>query len=141
MLMPSVLPPRIETSPGSSKCARKKCVICQNRLSKEAGFISFNFKLRGKFTCDTENSVYLISCRKCNKAQYVWQSQNRDISFPDFSMFSFSISLTILQFIQPFPGTWIIRVMVNYKMYPFLPLLTQYTFDFSFRSACLNWQI
>ena len=30
----------------------------------------------GQFSCDTKNVIYLISCQKCGKAQYVGQTQN-----------------------------------------------------------------
>ena len=79
-LMPSSLPPKIETNPGSVRCTRKKCIICDKHLSQEKRFVSCqtkeSFSLRGRFSCDTKNVIYLISCQKCGKAQYVGQTQN-----------------------------------------------------------------
>ena len=79
-LMPSSLPRPIEPNPGSFKCTRKKCAICEKHLHEGKTFSSCQtketFTLRGHFTCDTRNVIYLISCAKCNKAQYVGQTQN-----------------------------------------------------------------
>ena len=80
ILMPSTLPNKTEENPGSFKCERKKCVICEKHIAQCKEFCSSQtketFKLRGHYTCDTTNVVYLISCKKCRKAQYVGQTQN-----------------------------------------------------------------
>ena len=80
ILMPSVLPPPIEANPGCHRCQRRKCVICEKHLAEVSTFMSCrtgeSFNIRGNYTCDTKNIVYLISCKKCRGAQYVGQSQN-----------------------------------------------------------------
>ena len=80
ILMPSILPPIKHQNPGSFKCNRKKCIICEKHVTEGQSFQSCQtqeqFQLRGNFNCDTKNIIYLISCKKCHGAQYVGQSQN-----------------------------------------------------------------
>ena len=80
ILMPSVLPPPADADPGCHRCQRRKCVICEKHLAEVSTFMSCrtgeSFNIRGNYTCDTSNIVYLISCKKCRGAQYTGQSQN-----------------------------------------------------------------
>ena len=80
ILMPSTLPPKKENNPGVFKCKRKKCIICEKHLVEGVDFKSCvtkeQFKVREKFTCDSQNIIYLISCDKCGLKQYTGQSGN-----------------------------------------------------------------
>ena len=78
--MPSTLPPKKENNPGVFKCERKKCIICEKHLVEGVDFMSCvtkeKFKVRERFTCDSQNIIYLISCNKCGLKQYTGQTGN-----------------------------------------------------------------
>ena len=78
--MPSNLPPKKDQYPGSFKCGRKRCIICEKHVTEGKSFQSCRtqeqFELRNNFNCETTNIIYLISCAKCNENQYVGETQN-----------------------------------------------------------------
>lgn len=88
ILMPTVLPPPPVENPGNFKCSRNKCIICKKHLVQSTSFTSCRtgetFQVRGHFTCDSKNIIYLIVCKKCNEAQYVGETKNtlRDRFYP-----------------------------------------------------------
>ena len=81
VLMPSSLPQKTETNPGCFKCKRSKCIICKLQFSENNKFESCRtkevFTVKEKFTCDSNNIIYLISCKKCKNVQYVGQTEQR----------------------------------------------------------------
>jgi hypothetical protein len=88
ILMPTVLPLPPVQNPGNFKCSRNKCIICKKHLVQSRSFTSCRtgetFQVRGHFTCDSKNIIYLIVCIKCNEAQYVGETKNtlRDRFYP-----------------------------------------------------------
>lgn len=85
ILMPT-RPPKLpnptssNTTPGSKKCQRKRCVTCRIHL-KESGkfnsvFTKQRYFIKDELTCDSSNIIYLIDCTKCNKTQYVGETGN-----------------------------------------------------------------
>ena len=79
LLMPSVLPPHVDSSraPGVLRCA-KMCVTCREHLQEAACFscavTGESFQIRHYMTCTTSNVVYLLYCRKCPRSQYVGET-------------------------------------------------------------------
>ena len=81
ILMPSTLPPTIPNSSeaGVKKCG-KTCIICRQHLVEGSHFHSAvtgeKFTIRQQMTCDTSNIIYLLYCARCDKSQYVGETQN-----------------------------------------------------------------
>jgi hypothetical protein len=81
-LLPAAIPLRHRTvvssnlTAGCRRCASIKCKAC-NFIIESNSFKSTNnnriFKLTDRFNCKTNNIVYLITCKKCNK-QYVGET-------------------------------------------------------------------
>ena len=81
ILMPSRLPQLPSTDPpGSWKCQKNRCVICQEHHSPTSTFKDHKtgtlFNIRDSMTCETSNIVYLIYCNKCPTARYVGETMN-----------------------------------------------------------------
>ena len=78
LLMPSVLPTPQDAHPGSFKCQRPKCVICQQHLVEGHTFTSQRtgetFHIRHQLTCTTPNLIYILHCNKCTHTQYVGET-------------------------------------------------------------------
>ena len=80
ILMPSILPIKLNTvSPGSYKCD-KECILCREHFVEQTTFSSDRtgetFTIRHHMTCLTENVIYLLFCSKCKCKQYVGESKN-----------------------------------------------------------------
>ena len=77
-ISPSLFPTTRETFECKiTKC--NKCVICKNYLSSETTFSCYvtgkKYKIKGTFTCKSTNVIYLISCLKCLREQYVGSTE------------------------------------------------------------------
>jgi hypothetical protein len=63
----------------SRKCEKKRCKL-DKFLPSQSTFTSFQnkskFQIQSKLDCDSENVIYLISCKLCQK-QYVGETKNR----------------------------------------------------------------
>jgi len=84
MLMPSRAPPSRSHSDsavrGCFPCATgRKCIICKHHLKQTDTFISTRtkqtFNIRDHLTCQSQNIIYLVDCRKCNDTQYVGETE------------------------------------------------------------------
>ena len=80
ILMPSVLPLKLNTvSPGSFKCS-KGCILCREHFVESGNFTSDRtgevFNIRHHMTCMVENFIYLLFCNKCKCKQYIGESKN-----------------------------------------------------------------
>ena len=73
-----MLPKHSHLPPGSHKC-NKKCIVCKHHLINTKIIKSDNtketFTLRTGMSCRTENLIYVLSCRKCPKKQYIGETQ------------------------------------------------------------------
>lgn len=82
ILMPTVLPPHTAANQGNMRCKKSMCVICSIHFEEGSSFKSCQtgeeYHNWDKFTCDTQNIIYLISCKKCNQAQYIGQWKNNE---------------------------------------------------------------
>jgi hypothetical protein len=80
LLMPSVLPTPRDPQPGSFKCENSRCVVCEKHLVESSTFTSDqtgeSFHMRHRLSCASPNIIYLLFCIKCNKKQYVGETQN-----------------------------------------------------------------
>jgi hypothetical protein len=61
---------------GCTACRKPRCQICRVMSTKK--FVSskmgdFKFEIRGSFTCDSSNVVYLLECDSC-KVQYIGET-------------------------------------------------------------------
>ena len=77
LLVRSKLP--ASPSNGNQICNKPRCQICKllvtDNIVKPPGT---NITLRpGKLNCDSENVVYLIMCKKCNKGNYVGETTTK----------------------------------------------------------------
>ena len=81
ILMPTILPPEINTSltPGIILCD-KKCIACRKHMIQTSSFNSHIsrevFSIRHPMSCTSKNIIYLLFCAKCNGAQYIGETRN-----------------------------------------------------------------
>eukprot|EP00745_Piridium_sociabile_P045082 TRINITY_DN96403_c0_g1_i2.p1 TRINITY_DN96403_c0_g1~~TRINITY_DN96403_c0_g1_i2.p1 ORF type:complete len:459 (-),score=82.63 TRINITY_DN96403_c0_g1_i2:45-1421(-) len=80
ILMPSTLPPSLDSNTGCRKCSLGRCVVCQQHLVETNSFRSDStgesFTIRNGLNCETSNLIYLLYCDACTHAQYIGETEN-----------------------------------------------------------------
>ena len=63
---------------GFSTCSNARCLLCkhtQNSETFKSSTTGKSYKILGQFSCNTNNCIYLITCKLCGK-QYVGETTN-----------------------------------------------------------------
>lgn len=77
LIRPPYIPPETEYENFGEPCRREYCPYCSdvNESSKvTSNTTKFAFKIRENLNCDSNNVIYMIECKECNK-QYIGQTK------------------------------------------------------------------